>query len=180
MSTCQYSRSSPKSLTHNSWCKLQSNRLVQLACRKNRFMGSIDAESYMWVEFMYRSILFVGWIDVEEDSYLWIEMADKSKPPSCEGALCGRSWAHSQKFLASYCYIEVRFRPENLDVLLFSFAFYILFEQNGRFYKHVQVSTLPVEEELIVMQAVRVTEVQYLENDEISGDMASLCLIWSA
>ena len=43
-----------------------------------------------------------------------------------------------------------------------------------------QVSTLPVEEELIVMQTVRVTEVQYLENDEISGDMASLCHISSA
>ena len=62
----------------------------------------------------------------------------------------------------------------------FSFALYILFGQNGRFYKHVQVSKLPVEEELIVMQAVRVTEVQYLANDEISSDMASLCLISSA
>ena len=82
-------------------------------------------------------------------------------------------------FPASCCYIEVRFHPENLDNLLFSFALYILFEQNGRFYKHVQVSTLPVEEELIVMQTVRVTEVQYLENDEISGDMASLCHISS-
>ena len=42
------------------------------------------------------------------------------------------------------------------------------------------VSTLPVKEELIVVEAVRVTEVQYLENDEISGDMASLCHISNA
>ena len=75
----------------------------------------------------------MGWVH----AYLWIEMMQKSKPPSCEGALCDRSWAHSQKFLASCCYIEVRFHPENLDNLLFSFALYILFEQNSRFYKHV-------------------------------------------
>ena len=42
------------------------------------------------------------------------------------------------------------------------------------------VSTLPVEEELIVMEAVRVTKVQYLQKGEVSSDMASLCHISNA
>ena len=33
------------------------------------------------------------------------------------------------------------------------------------------VSTLPVKEELIVMEAVRVTKVQYLQKGEVSSDM---------
>ena len=42
------------------------------------------------------------------------------------------------------------------------------------------VSTLPVKEELIVMEAVRVTKVQYLQKGEVSSDMASLCHISNA
>ena len=42
------------------------------------------------------------------------------------------------------------------------------------------VSILPVEEELIVMEAVRVAKVQYLQKGEVSSDMASLCHISNA